>query len=154
MIVQLDHTTNATSKRIRIIFQAAYAVEAKLLKVVDFPPLQRPLAAFLNGKNTFYGYHKNQNLKGVIELKMELRSIHIQSLVVHPDSFREGMASALLQFVLDTHDVKSFTVETGLDNHPAKNLYQQFGFQKTKEWDTDHGVRKVAFKLIRDGRIN
>lgn len=85
---------------------------------------------------------------------MELRSIHIQSLVVHPDSFREGMASALLQFVLDTHDFKSFTVETGLDNHPAKNLYQQFGFQKTKEWDTDHGVRKVAFKLIRDGRIN
>lgn len=149
MIIQLDHTINPTAEQIRNIFQVSYAVEAKLLKAVDFPPLQRLLTAFLHSKNIFYGYYKNQMLKAVVELKEELQSIHIQSLVVHPDSFRQGMASALLQFVLDIHHVELFTVETGLNNHPATSLYQCFGFKKTDEWDTDHGIRKVAFELIR-----
>ncbi len=37
-------------------------------------------------------------------------------------------------------------VETGVKNKPAIKLYEQFGFKETKQWDTDHGVRKVKLE--------
>ena len=49
-------------------------------------------------------------------------------------------------FVLDTYASAVFTVETGIDNHPAINLYVSLGFVEQDQWDTNHGVRKVRFK--------
>lgn len=149
MILKLDHTVRENAEHIRAVFQASYVVEAKLLKAVDFPPLKRPINGFLQSQNEFYGYHHEKALRAAIELKQNQNEIHIQSLVVHPDYFRQGIANSLLQFVLALYKNKSFTVETGLANTPAKRLYKSFGFVKTREWDTDHDVRKVAFELIR-----
>ena len=149
MILKLDQKLVETAEHIRAVFQISYAIEAKLLQAKNFPPLQRKLNAFLESETIFYGYIKDELLKAVIELEERNDSIHIQSLVVDPTYFRKGIASALLQFVLDTYKANLFTVETGLDNEPAKYLYQNFGFVKTREWDTDHGVRKIAFELIR-----
>jgi hypothetical protein len=39
-------------------------------------------------------------------------------------------------------------VETGLANGPATALYQAFGFKVVRQWDTDHGVRKIRFRLV------
>ena len=39
-----------------------------------------------------------------------------------------------------------FTVETGIDNRPAIKLYTSLGFEEQRQWDTDHGVRKVQLK--------
>jgi len=44
---------------------------------------------------------------------------------------------------------KVFTVETGLENIPASKLYTSFHFKEVKQWDTDHGVRKIRFEFIR-----
>jgi ribosomal protein S18 acetylase RimI-like enzyme len=38
------------------------------------------------------------------------------------------------------------TVETGLDNKPAIALYESFGFKEVKQYDTDHGIRKIRFE--------
>ena len=48
--------------------------------------------------------------------------------------------------MLETYETSSFSVETGVLNLPAIGLYQGFGFAETKQWDTDHGVRKVRFE--------
>ena len=149
MILKLDHTEQKTAENIRAVFQVSYAVEAKLLNAVDFPPLKRPLEGFQQSENVFYGYQTENVLQAAIEIKQLENAMHIQSLVVHPDYFRKGIASELLRYVLKEFKTELFTVETGLANAPATQLYQSFGFLKTREWETDHGIRKIAFELKR-----
>ncbi|MEP0131741.1 MAG: GNAT family N-acetyltransferase [Eudoraea sp.] len=149
MIRTLNHKNQHVAHAIRSVFQASYAIEAKLLNATDFPPLKRTVKEFLDSKNAFYGYYVEDTLAGVVEVKADESNTHIQSLVVHPNFFRQRIGSALVQFVLDTYTTKTITVETGLANEPAKDLYYGFHFRKVREYDTTNGIRKIAFLLPR-----
>ena len=149
MIQVLNHKDKQVAQAIRSIFQDSYPIEAKLLSAIDFPPLKRTLLEFLDSKNEFYGFYKGKNLAGVVEVKTETNNTHIQSLVVHPAYFRKGIGSALVQFVLDNYNTNTFTVETGLANEPAKDLYYGFHFRKVKEYNTEQGINKIAFLMQR-----
>ena len=81
-----------------------------------------------------------------IEIKNNIEAIHIQSLVVDPYFFRQGIAQKLMKYVLEKYQTSLFTVETGVLNLPAIQLYTKLGFVETQQWDTDHGVRKVRFE--------
>ncbi len=146
MIIKINNKENKIAEEIRAIFQVSYTVEAKMLKAVDFPPLQRTVSQFLKSDSEFYAYYLTKNISGVIEIENDEDLTHIQSLVVYPKYFRNGIGSKLVQFILDTYKAKIFTVETGIDNHPAIKLYKSFGFQEQKQWDTNHWVRKVRFE--------
>ena len=146
MIIQINNKENNIAEEIQAIFQASYAVEAEMLKAVDFPPLKRTVAQFLNSNSEFYAYYLIENIVGVIEIESHDALTHIQSLVVYPKYFRNGIGSKLVQFILDNYKSKIFTVETGIDNHPAIKLYKSFGFQEQEQWDTNHGVRKIRFE--------
>ena len=146
MIIRINNKRNRIAKEIRDIFQVSYTVEAEILKAIDFPPLKRTISQFLNSNSEFYAYYLTQNIAGVIEVKNNQDLTHIQSLVVYPKYFRNGIGSKLVQFILDTYKSKIFTVETGLGNHPAIKLYKSFDFQEQGQWDTNHGVRKVRFE--------
>ena len=146
MIIKINNKENKIAEEIRAIFQVSYTVEAKMLNAIDFPPLKRTVAQFLNSNSEFYAYYLNQNIAGVIEIENNQDLTHIQSLVVYPKYFRKGIGRKLVQFVLDTYKSIIFTVETGVDNHPAIKLYISLGFEEQSQWDTDHGVRKVRFK--------
>lgn len=149
MIRKLDHKNPEEASKIREVFQESYAVEAKLLKAENnFPPLKRPLAGFIEADSAFHGHFENESLAGVIEIKSEDDSTHIQSLVVSPRFFRRGIGSQLLQFVIDKFDTPVFTVETGAANDPAIALYERFDFQITRKWMTGVGIEKVAMKRI------
>ena len=148
MIIKINNKKNKIAKEIRKIFQSSYAVEAKMLKAIDFPPLKRTISQFLNSNSEFYAYYLNQNIAGVIEIKNNQDLTHIQSLVVYPKYFRKGIGRKLVQFILDTYKSSIFTVETGVENIPAVELYKSFDFKEKKQWDTDHGVIKVRFKKI------
>ena len=134
MIIKINNKSNKIAKEIRDIFQASYAIEAEMLKAIDFPPLKRTISQFLNSNSEFYAYYLNQNIAGVIEIKNNQDITHIQSLVVYPKYFRNGIGRKLVQFTLDNYKTKIFTVETGIDNHPAIKLYKSFGFQEQKQW--------------------
>jgi len=146
MIIIINNKSNKIAKEIRDIFQASYAIEAEMLKAIDFPPLTRTISQFLNSNSEFYAYYLNQNIAGVIEIENNQDLTHIQSLVVYPKYFRKGIGRKLVQFVLDTYKSIIFTVETGVDNHPAIQLYTSLGFEEQDQWNTNHGVRKVRFK--------
>ncbi|WP_298418389.1 GNAT family N-acetyltransferase [uncultured Kordia sp.] len=146
MIQKLQHTNKEVATEIRAVFQVSYAVEAKLLNAINFPPLKRPLESYINSDTLFFGYLKNNELAGVIEINHTTKYTYINSLVVAPKFFRQGIAKRLMEFVFDTFDSNLFMVETGLKNKPATELYKKFGFKEVKQWDTDHGVRKVKFE--------
>ena len=146
MIIKINNKKNKIAEEIRAIFQVSYTVEAKMLKAVDFPPLKRTVSQFLNSNSEFYAYYLIKNIAGVIEIENDEYLTHIQSLVVYPKYFRNGIGRKLVQFILDNYKAKTFTVETGIDNRPAIKLYKSFGFQEQEQWDTNHGVRKVRFK--------
>ena len=146
MIIKINNKENKIAEEIRAIFQVSYTVEAKMLKAVDFPPLKRTVSQFLKSDSEFYAYYLIENIAGVIEIENHKNLTHIQSLVVYPKYFRNGIGRKLVQFILDNYKSKIFTVETGIDNHPAIKLYKSFGFQEQEQWDTNHGVRKVRFE--------
>jgi ribosomal protein S18 acetylase RimI-like enzyme len=146
MIEKLQNNEIEISKRIRSVFQASYKVEAKLLNATDFPPLKRPLENYVKSNTFFFGYLKNEDIAGVIEIDHNNDHTLIRSLVVDPTFFRQGIAKKLMKFVLNTFDSKLFIVETGLENGPATKLYETFGFVEVKQWDTNHGVRKIKFE--------
>ena len=146
MISKINNKETKIAEEIRAIFQASYTVEAKMLKAVDFPPLKRTVSQFFNSNSEFYAYYLIENIAAVIEIESYKDLTHIQSLVVYPKYFRNGIGRKLVQFILDTYKTKLFTIETGIDNHPAIKLYKSFGFQEQAQWDTNHGVRKVRFE--------
>ena len=149
MIKKLDHTNQAIATKMRIVFQESYAIEAKLLNAINFPPLQRPLESYIKSTTTFFGYHIKDKIVGIIEVSSNEKTTHINSLVVSPHFFRQGIGRDLMDYILQNFSSKVFTVETGLENIPASKLYTSFHFKEVKQWDTDHGVRKIRFKLIR-----
>jgi len=146
MIEKLQNKNLEVAKNIRTVFQASYAIEAKLLNAIDFPPLKRSLQSYITSDNDFFGYLKKHELAGIVEIKHYYSFTHIQSLVVDPLFFRQGTAQELMEFVLNSYTVKPFIVETGIKNLPAIKLYKKFNFNEIKQWDTDHGVRKVRLE--------
>ena len=148
MIQTLNHQNLQQAKKIYRVFQDSYAIEAEILKAVDFPPLKRTVEEFINTNTLFLGYKKDQELAAVIELDIKSQSIHIQSLVVDPQFFRLGIAGKLINYAFSNFETKLFTVETGLGNLPAIKLYKKYKFVETKQYDTDHGIRKIRLEKL------
>jgi len=126
---------------------AAYRIEAKLIGVTDFPPLQRTVRDVIASQTCFYGCQQNDMLTALIEITYDKIQLRINSLVVHPDYFRQGLASRLLKFVLTHYQYETALVETGLANLPAITLYEQFGFIETSRFNIAGGITKVAMRL-------
>lgn len=143
MLTKLDNTKLTTAENMHHVFQKSYTVEADLLEAINFPPLQRTIENFAVCKNDFFGYFKDDTLAGIIEIKHHTSYTHVQSLVVLPFFFRQGIASQLMSFVCMHYRKKPFFVETGVKNKPAINLYKKMGFVEVKQWDTDYGIRKI-----------
>ena len=146
-IQKVNHTDSLAAKLIRNIFQRSYKVEAELVGVEDFPPLNRTIEQFVNSKTVFFGLYKNNELAGLIEIEFQNDLLDICSLVVDPKYFRQGVAGELLDFVLDKFQPKESIVETASVNNPAISLYNKKGFEIVKHWMTSIQIEKV--KLIR-----
>ena len=146
MIRKLEHSVKVNAEEIRNVFQVSYKIEAKLIGARNFPPLSRSIQSFINSANAFYGFYTNKRLVAVLEMKKEPDSMLIQSLVVHPDFFRRGIARKLIEFILQKFDSNQFTVETGKDNDPARKLYESFGFQLVKTYIAEENITKVRYQ--------
>lgn len=146
-ITRLRHTDHSVALQIQKVFFSAYKVEAKLIGVTNFPPLERKVADIVASDTTFYGSHYDGQLCAVIEIGYYDPQLNINSLVVHPDYFRQGLARELMRFVLNHYHWETAEVETALANMPAITLYEQFGFTETRRFQASMGITKVSLRL-------
>ncbi len=147
MIEKLNHQQRSIAKLIYDVFQISYPVEAALIGVDDFPPLQRTVKDIQGSHTSFYGFWVGENLAGVVEVLQNGSITEIWSLVVVPIFFRQGIASSLLQFAIQLFPSEIGVVETGAANSPAIRLYRKFGFEEEKRWKMEIGIEKVKFIL-------
>ena len=100
----------------------------------------------MDSKNHFYALLTKNDFLRVIEIDHNTSTTHIQSLVVDPAHFRQGIASQLLNKTFKIYKSSQYTVETGLDNNPAKQLYIKMGFKKIQVWQTSYGIKKIRMQ--------
>ncbi len=75
----------------------------------------------------------------------------IRALFVHPDIRGKGIGKQLLEFLLSniTGEANLYVAKT---NTPAKNLYKNYGFEVSSEFQTEYnGVSVCANEMVRTG---
>jgi ribosomal protein S18 acetylase RimI-like enzyme len=151
----LNHRQPAVATQIHAVLMLAYAQEAQLLAVQNFPPLEQTAANIQVSDEFFLGSFDDQALRGVISVRPddEPGQISIASLVVHPAHQRRGVARALLTSALQRAAGATFSVSTAAKNAPALALYRQFGFEAYR-WGTLQGTAgDEALELVKLRRI-
>ena len=143
MIELLDHCLEDVAIQIYDVFQQSYKIEAQLVGVKEFPPLQRSTSHIQAASSKFLGQWIGSDLAVVLEYSLGDAHLSIDSLVVHPRYFRRGLASKILRLLLDRVHWQTADVETAAANHPAIALYEKFGFSESKRWGTNEGIEKV-----------
>ena len=115
---------------------------------------------FAKPKETFYGYYvdgqEGPKLAGAISFEREGSIVTICRMMVHPDFFRRGIASSLLQHILieqEREGATRFIVSTGSANSPAIRLYEGFGFIVTtriygSSWCQSDNIRTPCYRPI------
>ena len=152
---KLDHRCEATALQIHRLSRAAYQVEAELLGVPEFPPLNTTVRDFLNSSSRFFGCIKDNDLVAAVEIEDTGRHhIHIASLVVSPDYFRRGLGRRLVLWTLEHLTWKVATVSTDIGNIPAIRLYEQLGFQKSSQRRLDEHFTIVTFSMSSTGVVS
>ena len=149
MTAILKHQDESIAQIIFKVFQASYQIEADLIGVKDFPPLNRRAEDIQHSKTEFYGYIVGEDLAAVIEINHSVAgasSLKICSLTVDPKHFRKGIAGRLIQYVFGLHQVDEYIVETAVVNKPAIKLYEKHGFTEYKQYLPDHGIPKIVLK--------
>jgi ribosomal protein S18 acetylase RimI-like enzyme len=147
LITKLENSNEIVANQIHTVFQNSYKVEAKLIGVLDFPPLLRSVTDIVNSKTDFYGFSDNHCLVAIIEIQINEKHLDIHSLTVDPKFFRKGIAAKLINYALKSFDINTATVETAVVNKPAINLYEKHGFLEFRRWTPSHGIQKLAMSV-------
>ena len=143
--LKLNHAHPQQAKQIWQLFRSAYEIEAQVLGLQDFPPLNRTVAQIKDSHTTFFGGWQDSTLVAAIEIEgMGTEQIHISSLGVAPDHFRQGFGTKLLNNVLTHLSWQRVTVSTAVANSPALQFYRKLEFQPQEQWTTPDNFQMVG----------
>src|SRR6266478_9879300 len=87
----------AVATQIHALLQAAYAVEAKRIGCIDFPPLRETIEALHCSTDCFLAFIERENILGCLSYEWVGTCATVTRLVVNPHHFRRGIATALLR---------------------------------------------------------
>ncbi|WFT75152.1 GNAT family N-acetyltransferase [Halobacillus naozhouensis] len=133
MITLLAHNKRQIARQILNVQIPSYQKEAELLQTDRIPRLYDSINDILSCNEIFLGYFQKEELAGFISFKKwEGNLVDIHRLVVAQAHFRKGIAKSLLSSLLNRFPNSTFTVSTGEDNTPARNLYENTGFIQTR----------------------
>ena len=77
-----------------------------------------------------YIYEENNTILGFIHIEKYFEVIDLINIAVSESSRRKGIASKLIQYVLDTIDHENFLLEVNSNNDSAIELYRKFNFKE------------------------
>ncbi len=143
----VDHHDPEMAASIHAVHIAAYAQEARLIEARHFPPLERTVHDIQFSSDQYFVAFDDEALIGAVSVcpDEDPEAQNIVSLVVHPDNQREGIASRLMQTLLEIYGPGPMTVQTAAKNLPALALYGKFGFVENDRWS----VGAEALELVR-----
>jgi len=145
-VTELDPRAPGMAEAIRGLMAEAYAVEAAILGLDDFPPLHRTVADLAGADSRFLGVWEAGALVAVAELDVsEPAAVTIDSLVVRPSRFRKGLGTALLDAIEGLPSATVVRVSTAAGNLPALALYLRLGFEEERTWMTPDGIPMITF---------
>lgn len=133
----VDHREPAIAAGIHAVQMAAYAQEAELLGVRDFPPLRATVRDVQQSGAMYIAAFVGETIVGTIGVEppeiadwsgQKLDTFHIATLVVLPANQRQGIGRQLVRAAIATHSPHAMSVSTAIANTPALSLYAQFGF--------------------------
>ena len=143
----IRHKERKSAQAIHSLLQSAYTREAGLIGMPDFPPLHRTVSHIQQSSSTFTGLFEDNRLMALAELRYSGDTLHIDSFVVEPQSFRKGYGSRLLSSVLSDTSSPRVLVETAQKNEPALRLYRKFGFETLSCHETPEGLTMITLAL-------
>lgn len=144
-VSKLNHRDRQQAIQIWQLFQSAYAIEAQVLGLHDFPPLNRTIRHIQEATTSFYGGWQATELVAATEIEdLGEAQFHINSFGVSPDHFRKGYGSTLLDDVLALLCWRQITVTTAVANLPALQLYKKHGFHPEDQWTTPDNFQMVT----------
>ena len=133
MIKIIDISNSKNAEDVLNIQIPSYKVEAEIIGSYEIPPLKDTVYTLQHCGETFFGYYENEELCGVISIKVDDDDVDIHRLMIHPNHFRKGIAQLLLNFIETKLQVETLKAATGSKNSPAVSFYKKNGFQNIKE---------------------
>ncbi len=141
---------NDIAKKILSLQQQSYKIEAEIIGFDEIPPLKEDIVSLQTSHEFFWGYFIEDELVGAISYKTIGLLLDIHRLMVHPLHFKKGIASLLLEFIMNKNEeITTFIVSTGTKNFPAIRLYEKFGFREVDVVRITKELSLTKFKLER-----
>ncbi|TQR18970.1 GNAT family N-acetyltransferase [Psychrobacillus vulpis] len=138
MIRLLDHKEESTAEKMLAVQIPAYKIEAEWIGFDGIPQLRDTIHDIIISEEVFIGNYEGTQLAGFVSFTKTDELLDICRLVVHPYYFRKGIATALLKHVLSLKlENQQVLVSTGAKNTPAIQLYENFGFKKSKDIEVE-----------------
>lgn len=155
MIKAINQKDNEIAKKIVSLQKLSYHVEAEIIGYVAIPPLNETINDILNSQEIYLAFYAEQQIAGILAYEFEGDFIIICKMMVHPDHFKKGIASKLIDYLFRIYfHAWRVKVSTGTKNYPAINLYQKHGFVRTGEKIIDNLLTIVTFEKELFSSIN
>ena len=143
----LDVDDDETATAVLALQRSAYAVEAALIGSDGIPALTETLQQLRAADESWFGVldPETGRLAGAVAWReLDDGTVDICRLVVAPEAFRRGIATALLNAIDGRFPARPMVVSTGRANAPAIALYRRRGFRPVRDreaapelWVTD-----------------
>lgn len=136
-----DPATDRTFARTLLSLQrTSYAVEADLIGDDRIPPLQEDEHGLCAWRGRWVTAWDGVDLVGAAAWSPHRDHVDIAKVMVSPTAFRRGVASELLDRVLQGAGGRPVLAATGRDNAPAVSLYAKHGFEVEGDEQVPPGV--------------